>query len=46
MKWARMRNVLDKNHYEVLAILSGSMGLVVGQPGDPHTYGITLSKRL
>jgi iron complex outermembrane receptor protein len=40
-----VRNILDKNYYEVLATQSGSTGLVVGQPGDPRTYGVTLSKR-
>ena len=43
--FAWMRNVFDKNYYEVLATQSGSTGLVVGQPGDPRTYGITLSKQ-
>ena len=37
--------LLDKNHYEVLATQSGSTEMVIGQPGDPRIYGITLSKR-
>jgi iron complex outermembrane recepter protein len=39
-----VRNVFDVNYYEVLALQSGNTGLVVGQPGDPRTYGVTLSK--
>ena len=47
-KWnvfAWVRNVFDKDYFELLAIQSGSTGLVVGQPGDPRTYGATLSRR-
>ncbi|MDN4632713.1 TonB-dependent receptor [Sphingomonas sp. PsM26] len=39
-----VRNAFGQNYYEVLATQSGSTGLVVGQPGDPRTYGVTLSK--
>ncbi len=39
-----LRNAFDTNYYEVLATQSGSTGLVVGQPGDPRTYGLTVSK--
>ena len=39
-----VRNAFDQNYYEVLATQSGSTGLVVGQPGDARTYGVTLSK--
>ena len=39
-----LRNAFDTDYYEVLATQSGSTGLVVGQPGDPRTYGLTLSK--
>lgn len=42
--FAWVRNAFDQNYYEVLATQSGSTGLVVGQPGDPRTYGVTLSK--
>ena len=37
-----VRNVFDKKYYEVLAVQSGSTGLIVGQPADPRTYGATL----
>jgi iron complex outermembrane receptor protein len=40
-----VRNAFDAKYFEVLATQSGSTGLVVGQPGDPRTYGITLSRR-
>ena len=39
-----LRNAFDRNYYEVLALQSGSTGLVVGQPGDPRTYGLTVSR--
>ena len=39
-----VRNVFDRDYYEVLATQSGSTGLIVGQPGDPRTYGLTLSR--
>jgi iron complex outermembrane receptor protein len=40
-----VRNAFNTKYYEVLATQSGSTGLVVGQPGDQRTYGLTLSKR-
>lgn len=39
-----VRNLFDHDYYEVLATQSGSTGLIVGQPGDPRTYGVTISK--
>ena len=39
-----VRNVFDEDYFELLALQSGSTGLVVGQPGDPRTYGLTLSR--
>ncbi|MCK8457210.1 TonB-dependent receptor [Sphingomonas faeni] len=39
-----LRNAFDENYYEVLALQSGSTGLIVGQPGDPRTYGVTVSR--
>lgn len=39
-----VRNLFDHDYYELLATQSGSTGLVVGQPGDPRTYGFTISK--
>jgi iron complex outermembrane recepter protein len=37
-----VRNVFDTNYFEQLAVPSGNSGLIVGQPGDPRTYGITM----
>ncbi|WP_394664264.1 TonB-dependent receptor [uncultured Sphingomonas sp.] len=39
-----VRNLFDHDYYELLATQSGSTGLIVGQPGDPRTYGFTISK--
>ena len=38
-----LRNAFDRNYYELLATQSGNTGLIVGQPGDPRTYGVTVS---
>lgn len=38
-----LRNAFDQDYYELLATQSGNTGLVVGQPGDPRTYGVTVS---
>ena len=38
-----LRNACDHNYYELLATQSGNTGLIVGQPGDPRTYGVTIS---
>lgn len=40
-----IRNLANKNYYEVLAVQSGSTGLIVGQPADPRTYGVTVSTK-
>ncbi|WP_267392902.1 MULTISPECIES: TonB-dependent receptor [unclassified Sphingomonas] len=39
-----VRNAFDQNYFELLSTQSGSTGLIVGQPGDPRTYGFTISK--
>jgi iron complex outermembrane receptor protein len=39
-----VRNLFDQHYFELLSVQSGSTGLIVGQPGDPRTYGLTLSK--
>ncbi|MEG3163971.1 TonB-dependent receptor [Sphingomonas sp. PB2P19] len=39
-----VRNAFDRKYFELLALQSGSTGLVVGQPGDPRTYGLTVSR--
>ena len=40
-----VRNAFDTDYFELLATQSGSTGLIVGQPGDPRTFGITVSRR-
>ncbi|HWK35595.1 TonB-dependent receptor [Sphingomonas sp.] len=42
--FAWVRNAFDQDYFDLLAVQSGSTGLIVGQPGDPRTYGFTLSK--
>ncbi len=41
--FAWVRNAFDQNYYELLTTQSGNTGLIVGQPGDPRTVGVTLS---
>lgn len=36
-----VRNAFDVKYYEQLAVASGNTGLIVGQPGDPRTWGAT-----
>jgi iron complex outermembrane receptor protein len=38
-----VRNAFDQHYFELLSTQSGSTGLIVGQPGDPRTYGGTFS---
>ncbi|MFM1983461.1 MAG: hypothetical protein RJB22_2180 [Pseudomonadota bacterium] len=40
-----VRNVFDTRYYEQLAAASGNTGLIVGQPGDPRTWGVTAKAR-
>lgn len=40
--YAFARNAFDQEYFEQLAVPSGNTGLIVGQPGDPATYGVTL----
>ena len=37
-----VRNAFDTHYFDFLTAQSGSTGLIVGQPGDPRTYGVTL----
>ena len=37
-----VRNAFDTQYLELLQIAPGSTGLIVGTPGDPRTYGLTL----
>jgi iron complex outermembrane recepter protein len=36
------RNLLNKDYFDLLTGAPGNTGLIVGQPGDPRTYGVTL----
>jgi len=36
------RNLLDKDYFELLTAAPGNTGLIVGQPGDPRSIGVTL----
>ncbi|MGC4081395.1 MAG: TonB-dependent receptor [Vicinamibacterales bacterium] len=38
--WAR--NLLDKNYLDLMSAAAGNTGLLVAQPGDPRTFGVTL----
>ena len=40
-----VRNLFDVDYFEQLTVASGNTGLIVGLPGDPQTYGLTLSAR-
>ena len=40
-----VRNLFDAHYFEQLAVASGNTGLIVGQPGDPRTWGLTLKAR-
>uniref|UniRef100_UPI0035CA3764 TonB-dependent receptor n=1 Tax=uncultured Sphingomonas sp. TaxID=158754 RepID=UPI0035CA3764 len=42
--FAWVHNAFDQNYFELLSTQSGSTGLIVGQPGDPRTFGGTISK--
>ncbi|WP_081855642.1 TonB-dependent receptor [Sphingomonas sp. UNC305MFCol5.2] len=39
-----VRNAFDQEYFELLATTPGNTGLVAGNPGDPRTYGLTISK--
>ena len=40
-----VRNAFDTHYFELLATQSGSTGMIVGQLGDPRTYGVTIRGR-
>jgi iron complex outermembrane receptor protein len=39
-----VRNAFKQNYFELLSVQSGSTGLIIGQPGDPRTWGFTINK--
>jgi iron complex outermembrane receptor protein len=36
------RNLLDREYFEFLTAAPGNSGLIVGLPGDPRTFGVSL----
>ncbi|HUR33749.1 MAG TPA: TonB-dependent receptor [Vicinamibacterales bacterium] len=36
------RNLFNSEYYDLLSAAPGNSGLIVGQPGDPRTVGVTL----
>jgi iron complex outermembrane receptor protein len=40
-----LRNAFDTEYFDFLTAAPGSTGLIVGQPGDPRTYGVTVKAR-
>ncbi|RZA13372.1 MAG: TonB-dependent receptor, partial [Proteobacteria bacterium] len=42
--FAWVRNAFGKKYFDLLSVQSGGTGLIVGQPADPRTYGLTVSK--
>jgi iron complex outermembrane receptor protein len=40
--YAWSRNLLDKEYFEFLTAAPGNSGLIVGLPGDPRTFGVSL----
>ncbi len=43
--FAWVKNAFDKDYFEFLSNQPGNNGLVVGQLGDPRTFGVTVAKR-
>ena len=41
---AWVRNAFVPNYFDLLALQPGNTGLIVGQPGDPRTFGFTRAK--
>ena len=43
--WVALTNALDEDYLQFVSVQSGNSGLVIGNPGDPRTVGITLRAR-
>lgn len=41
-----VRNLFDVNYFDLLQVAPSNVGLIVGQPGDPRTFGATLKLTL
>ena len=40
-----VKNALDEDYLQLLTVQAGNSGLVIGTPGDPRTFGLTLRAR-
>jgi iron complex outermembrane receptor protein len=40
-----VKNAFDAHYFDFLTAQPGNTGLIVGEPGDPRTYGVTLTRR-
>jgi iron complex outermembrane receptor protein len=40
-----VRNLADEDYFEQLQVPSGNTGLIVGNPGDPRTWGFTVQSQ-
>jgi iron complex outermembrane receptor protein len=43
--WVWVRNVTDSEYFTFLSAQPGGTGLIVGEPGDPRTVGVTFALR-
>ena len=43
--FAWVRNALDEDYLQFVSVQSGNSGLVIGNPGDSRTFGVTLRAR-
>ena len=41
-----VKNAFDERYFDFLTAQPGNTGLIVGQPGDPRTFGVTMTKRI
>ena len=40
-----VKNAFDEDYLQFVSVQSGNSGLVIGNPGDPRTVGLTLRAR-
>lgn len=43
--FAFVRNAFDEDYLQFVSVQTGNSGLVIGNPGDPRTIGVTLRIR-
>ncbi len=39
------RNLFDSGYIQILTIQAGNSGLILGNPSDPRTFGLTFRAR-